>query len=217
MNFSDGLKFLQEGIREKTTVGAIWPSSPALCARMAEPVLRDRSDAPLRILEVGAGLGPVSEILLPQLRAGDAYDIVELNPNFCAHLRARFGGSAVEIHELSILDWPTQRGAHAAPYDRIVSGLPLANFPADLVEQVYRTFFRLLEPDGFFVMFEYLVIRQALATVTVGAERRRVRRILEIEEHLRPLQREQIDILTNVPPARVRVRGRPAEPGDFVL
>lgn len=217
MNFSDGFKFLQEGMREKTTVGAVWPSSPALCARMAEPVLRGRPDAPLRILEVGAGLGPVSEILLPKLRPGDTYDIVELNPNFCAHLRERFSGAGAEIHELSILDWPAYRGEHAEPYDRIVSGLPLANFPAEMVEQVYRTFFQLMKPDGFFVMFEYLVIRQALATVTMGAERRRVRRILEIEGHLRPLQREQIDILANVPPARVRVRGRPALPEDFVL
>ncbi len=211
MNFADGLKFLSEGIREQTTVGAVWPSSPALCGKMAEPILRDRPDRPLRILEVGAGLGPVSEILLPQIRADDVYDIVELNPKFCAHLRDKFGHTPANVHELSILDFK------ADSYDRIVSGLPLANFPAAMVEEIYRTFFRLLHPDGFFVMFEYLVIRQALATVTLGPDRRRVRRILDIEKNLLPLQREQVDILANVPPARVRVRTRPADPEAFVL
>lgn len=211
MKFADGLKFLQESLRQQNMVGAVWPSSPALCATMAEPVLRDRPDRPLRILEVGAGLGPVSEILIPKLRPGDVYDIVELNPTFCAHLRERFADAPVTIHELSILDF------QADSYDRIVSGLPLANFPAQVVEEIYRTFFRLMHPDAFFVMFEYLVIRHALAVATLGAERRRVRRILTIEEHLLPLQREQIDILANVPPARVRVRGRPEDPEAFAL
>lgn len=211
MKFSDGLKFLQESLREGNMVGAVWPSSPALCATMAEPVLRNRPDRPLRILEVGAGLGPVTEILLPQIRPGDTYDIVELNPRFCTHLRERFSGTSANIHELSILDWK------ADSYDRIVSGLPLANFPAQVVEEIYRTFFRLMHQDAFFVMFEYLVIRQALAVATLGEERKRVRRILEIEGRLLPLQREQIDILANVPPARVRVRGRPTDADRFVL
>ena len=217
MKFADGLKFLQEGMREKNMVGAVWPSSPALCGTMAEPILRDRPERPLRILEVGAGLGPVSEILLPQVRPDDVYDIVELNPNFCAHLRERFGGTHARIHEVNILDWPARRGPDAEPYDRIISGLPLANFPSDVVEQIYRTFFRLMKPDAFFVMFEYLVIRQALATVTLGPDRRRVQRILDIERNLLPLQREQVDILANVPPARVRVRGRPENADEFVL
>jgi phospholipid N-methyltransferase len=222
MNFRDGFKFFQENLRQSNSVGAVWPSSPALSATMAEPVFRDRAGVsasaersaelpahPLRILEVGAGLGPVSELLIPQLRPGDTYDIVELNPTFCDHLRVRFAGTPVRIHEMSILDWQEE------PYDRVISGLPLANFPADVVEQIYRTFFRLMKPDAFFVMFEYLVIRQALAVATLGQERKRVRRILEIERALLPLQREQIDIYLNVPPARVRVRGRPEQPDAF--
>lgn len=211
MNLADGFKFFRENLRQRHTVGAVWPSSPALCATMAEPVFRDRPDRPLRILEVGAGLGPVSELLIPQLRPGDVYDIVELNPSFCAHLRERFAGTPARVHELSILEWREE------PYDRIVSGLPLANFPADVVQQVYLTFFRLMHPDAFFVMFEYLVIRQALALTSVGYERARIRRILEIEEALTPLQREQIDIYLNAPPARVRVRGRPEHPEHFPL
>lgn len=219
MNFRDGFKFFQENLRQGNSVGAVWPSSPALSATMAEPVFRERSGTnsdelppqPLRILEVGAGLGPVSGLLIPQLRPGDTYDIVELNPTFCEHLRVRFAGMPVRIHEMSILDWQEE------PYDRVVSGLPLANFPADVVEQIYRTFFRLMKPDAFFVMFEYLVIRQALAVATLGGERKRVRRILEIERALLPLQREQIDIYLNVPPARVRLRGRPEQPDAFCL
>lgn len=217
MNFRDGLKFFQENLRQSNSVGAVWPSSPALSATMAEPIFRERAgasegeDKPLRILEVGAGLGPVSELLIPQLRPGDTYDIVELNPTFCEHLRVRFAGTPARIHEMSILDWQEE------PYDRVVSGLPLANFPADVVAQIYRTFFRLMKPDAFFVMFEYLVIRQALAVATLGEERKRVRRILDIEHALLPLQREQIDIYLNVPPARVRVRGRPEHPDSFRL
>jgi phospholipid N-methyltransferase len=142
---------------------------------------------------------------------GDRLDVVELNPEFCLVLRERFGAVAVPpaVHQVSILDFDP-----GVRYHHIVSGLPLANFPADMVEKIYARIFELLEPNGTFVMFEHVMGRELLTAFTTGHQRDRIGRILEIEESLQPLVLERRTVPLNVPPARVLVRRHPAAAGS---
>ena len=205
MGLRDGIEFLKQGFRQTNSVGAVWPSSKGLSRAMAAPVLADPR-RPLRILEVGAGVGPVTEELTQGLLPGDTLDIVELSPEFCEILRKRFANAPVvpNVHQVSILEYEP-----AAPYHHIVSGLPLANFPADMVEAVYRKFFDLLEPGGTFVMFEHILFREALSAMSMGRARKRIKQVMEFEKQLTPLQVGQKHVVFNMPPARVRVRRRP--------
>lgn len=206
MSWIAGIEFLAQGFRQRSSVGAIWPSSRALSRAMVQPVFEDRA-GPLRVLEVGAGMGPFTAELVARMEPWDHLDVVELNGDFCARLRERFGLHAqVSIHEVSILEYTSE-----APYDRIVSGLPLANFQADMVEAIYRRYFDLLRPGGTFVMFEHILGREALSTFGVPSARRRIRRVMEYERALEPLEVETHNVLLNVPPARVRVRRRPMQ------
>lgn len=204
----DALQFFSQGLRHSSTVGAVWPSSRGLAEAMARPVFAAR-DRAARILEVGAGVGPVTYELTARLTPGDVLDVVELNPAFCATLRERFAGvlPGPVIHEADVLDHDP-----GLPYDFIVSGLPLASFPADRVEAIYRRFFELLAPEGRLIMFEHLGFRPALAAVAVGEVRRRMHRIVDFEARLRPLQVDARAVPFNVPPALVRVRRRPVAP-----
>ena len=174
---------------------------------MVEPVFSSvHRGGPLRVLEIGAGVGPVTDELVVRMLPGDRLDVVELNPEFCAVLRERFAGAQVqpEIHQVSILEFnPGIR------YHHIVSGLPLANFPAAMVEKIYASIFSLLEPNGTFVMFEHVLGRELLNTFTTGPARRRIERILSIEEAMEPLVVERRTIPLNMPPARVLVRKHP--------
>jgi phospholipid N-methyltransferase len=203
------LRFLQHGLRQATTVGALWPSSKGLSRAMVQPVFADahKKREPLRVLEVGAGVGPVTEELVARLLPGDRLDVVELNPEFCMVLRERFVGAPVEpsVHQVSITEF-----APGIRYHHIVSGLPLANFPASLVETVYRRIFDLLEPDGTFVMFEHVLGRELLNTFTAGPAKERIERILRIEAELEPLVVDRKTVPLNMPPARVLVRRHPA-------
>src|SRR5688572_28298204 len=106
MGLLDGIQFLQQSFKHKSAVGAVWPSSKALCRAMAEPVFRN-DERPLRILEVGAGTGPVTNELVARLETGDSLDCVELNPEFCVTLRKRFADAPIRptVHEVSILDY----------------------------------------------------------------------------------------------------------------
>ncbi len=205
MGLRDGIEFLKQGFRQTNSVGAVWPSSKGLSRAMAAPVLADPR-RPLRILEVGAGVGPVTEELTQGLLPGDTLDIVELSPEFCEILQKRFAHAPVvpNVHQVSILEYEP-----AAPYHHIVSGLPLANFPADMVEAVYRKFFDLLEPGGTFVMFEHILFREALSAMSMGRARKRIKQVMEFEKQLTPLQVGQKHVVFNMPPARVRVRRRP--------
>ncbi len=199
------IEFFAQSLRNGTTVGAVWPSSKALAEAMVEPVFENRPSH-LRILEVGAGVGPFTAELVKRLEPGDTLDVVELNPAFCRVLRDRFAEAPVPptVHEVSITAFQADR-----PYHHIVSGLPLANFPADLVEAVYARYRDLLVEDGTFVMFEHIFFRRALSMVTLGAYRRRIRQVMAIESQLESDIVGRRSVLLNVPPAQVTVRRRP--------
>ncbi len=179
---------------------------------MVRPVFSSvHRDGPLRVLEIGAGVGPVTEELVARLLPGDRLDVVELNPEFCTVLRQRFAGAGVEpaVHQVSILDF-----APGIRYHHIVSGLPLANFPSEMVENIYARIFELLEFNGSFVMFEHVMGRELLNTFTTGQARQRIERILQIEEALEPLVLGRTTVPLNMPPARVLVRRHPGAKGD---
>ena len=179
---------------------------------MVAPVFSSvHRDGPLRVLEIGAGVGPVTEELVARMLPGDRLDVVELNPEFCTALRERFGGATVppNIHQVSILDFDP-----GIRYHHVVSGLPLANFPAEMVARIYARIFELLTPEGTFVMFEHVMGRELLNTFTTGETRERIERILAIEEAMQPLVVQRRTVPLNVPPARVLVRRHPGAAGE---
>ena len=202
-----GRAFLRHGLRNAAATGAVWPSGRPLVEAMVAPALaRPHASAPLRILEVGAGVGPVSSALAHGLRvAGDHLDVVELNPAFCTTLREVVGHHPhVAVHERSVLDHPAD-----APYDHLVSGLPLANFPEPLARDVLVHLVRLVKPGGTLVNFHHLALRHVLARVP-GAQGKRLRALLAMEDRMEPWVVSTTLVPRNVPPARVVVRRRPA-------
>jgi phospholipid N-methyltransferase len=203
----DGLRFLTQGVREAATVGAVWPSGKPLCRAMVESAL-ENANGPLRILEVGAGVGPVTAELVERLLPGDTLDVVELNPRFCEILTRRFEGGALRprVIHANVLEYVPE-----LPYHHIVSGLPLANFPADVVESMYRKFFELLVPGGTLSMFQHMFFREVIRTFATPKHRRRARQLMAIEESLSPLVVDERTVMLNVPPARVVVRRRPLQ------
>ena len=78
----------------------------------------------------------------------------------------------VEMHQIPIQDLSRERR-----YDVIVSGLPLNNFSAELVERIFDTFTCLLKPGGTLSFFEYIAVRRIKALVSRCDERRRLRQI----------------------------------------
>jgi phosphatidylethanolamine/phosphatidyl-N-methylethanolamine N-methyltransferase len=196
------------------TTGSIAPSSRWLSQALARYVPGRQPER--RILEVGPGTGAVTRWIAPQLTAGDRLDLVEMNGEFVARLRHRFEtdpalqpvADRVQIFHQAVEKLPGGRG-----YDAVISGLPLNNFSAELVEHLLGTLVGLLAPGGTLSFFEYVAVRPAKLLVSRGSERTRLRAIGgQLDRLLGASEFHRECVLRNLPPAwvhHVRVTPQP--------
>jgi phosphatidylethanolamine/phosphatidyl-N-methylethanolamine N-methyltransferase len=188
------------------TTGSILPSSRALARAMTRPMRQARS--PRRILEVGPGTGAITAAIVRQLRPGDQFDIVEINADFVAFLGQRFSEEPDFRKRRSrsrIMHCPLQEVPGEATYDFMISGLPLNNFSLELVEDIYKSYERLLKPTGTLTSFEYVWIRQMKMPFVSERERARLTSLTHyLEAKIRRHQIGEEIVFLNVPPAVAR-------------
>ena len=202
------IAFFRQFRQRFETTGAIAPSSRFL-ARSMTSYLASRDPAiPVRVLEIGPGTGPVTNSIVQLLRPDDVFDLVELNAEFVRILHQRFESESAwasakpqsTIHQLPVQEFQT-----SAPYDFVISGLPLNNFPADLVTSIAETYFRLLKPGGVLSYFEYMYVRPIRKVVSRGAERNRITAIdTTLQGHCDRCRIRRDNIWLNTPPAWVQ-------------
>ncbi len=207
----DHLTFFQQFRQRFKTTGAIAPSSRFLASAMTGPmkqVLRQSDGLPKRILEIGPGTGAVTRSIVKLIRPDDRFDLVELNETFANLLKDRFQThrdykrvcDQSQVHML-----PLQEYASEAPYDFIISGLPLNNFSSDLVREIFECYFRLLAPGGTLSYFEYMYVRSIRKYVGAFEEKRRMRSLDEIIfPYLKQHRVRQSWVFVNLPPAWVQ-------------
>ncbi len=198
--------FFRECRRHFRNTGSILPSGPFL-ARALALQLRERRPAG-RILEVGPGTGSVTKEILRCLLPGDRLDAVEINPHFVALIRHRlenewcfrYHPGQVQVIHSAVEDLPGK-----GVYDYIVSGLPINNFPASQVRNIFRAYVRLLKLGGTLSYYEYALIRQLKTPFVNRRERRRLYKIGRVVGgYVRDFQIHRERIFINVPPAMVR-------------
>jgi phospholipid N-methyltransferase len=170
--------------------------------------LRQRGETPVRVLEIGPGTGPVTSHIVKHIRPGDVFDLVELNENFVSLLNQRFASEEswqkvadiAQVHQMPLQEFNTEE-----PYDFVISGLPLNNFPADLVAAITKDYLRLLKPGGVLSYFEYMYVRPVRKVISRGDENTRIRKIDDIMGQLCSSYRIRRDnIWLNIPPAWVQ-------------
>lgn len=189
--------------------GAVMPSGSRLARALTLCIRQGESNGPSgrNLLEVGPGTGAVTEQIIAALQPNDCLTLVELNERFADRLQTRFRdvpswqpvADRVEIIRASVEDLPD-----SDKYDAIISGLPLNNFPVDLVEVLVSKMLKLLSEGGTLSFFEYIAIRRAKAVCSGASERLRLRSIeafLEQTLSQREFFRDQV--WANVPPAWV--------------
>jgi len=199
-------QFYRQFREQYHTTGSILPSSRALARAMTRPMRRAKP--PRRILEVGAGTGAVTAEIVRQLRRGDQFDIVEINADFVAYLGQRFSEEPDfrrRRAQSRIMHCPLQEVPGEHGYDFMISGLPLNNFSLDLVEDIYRSYERLLKPDGTLTCFEYVWIRAMKMPFVSASEQIRLVKLTQyLQAKIRRYQIGEEIVFLNVPPAVAR-------------
>jgi phosphatidylethanolamine/phosphatidyl-N-methylethanolamine N-methyltransferase len=199
--------FLSEFRRNFRTTGALMPSGRRLSAALVRFVRDGGDHCPRRILEIGPGTGAVTRQLVGSMRATDCLDLVELNQAFVDCLNDRFrtdpafqpAAERCRVWHMPIETLPTD-----APYDVIVSGLPMNNFAIAEVEHILTTLRRHTRTGTTVSFFEYMGVRRLKAVVSGRSERTRLRGIDRVIGRLREEHEIRCDrIWSNVPPALV--------------
>jgi phosphatidylethanolamine/phosphatidyl-N-methylethanolamine N-methyltransferase len=203
---SDHLLFLSQLRKRYTTTGSVAPSSRFLAAALTAPL--KAGQGPLRILEVGPGTGAVTRRIVSLLKPEDRLDLVELNETFAEMLKRRFQEDssyrkAAEQSEIHIC--PLQEFQSEIQYDYIISGLPLNNFSAEIVGEIFKSFLRLLAPNGVLSYFEYMGMRKIRGLVVGRNGRERIRALEKImNSYLNVHRFRRNRVLVNFPPAWVQ-------------
>jgi len=138
--------FITQLLKKPHQVVALAPSSRALSAEMAATL--DPAGGP--VIELGAGTGRITQAILNRGIAAESIHAIEMNPAFCAKLRADFPG--LNVHQMSagdVADLNVQ-GAQA-----VVSGLPLLSMPYDLQNAILTGTFKQVGATGSYIQFTY--------------------------------------------------------------
>jgi len=143
---SDFSLFMGQLLRRPHQVVALAPSSRFLCAEMAAGI--DPQGGP--VIELGAGTGNITQALLATGLPVSQLHSIEMNPEFCDRLRARFPG--LNVHQMSAGDCGTLEVKNV---QAVVSGLPLLSMPLDLQRAILGGFVAKVRPGGDYVQFTY--------------------------------------------------------------
>ena len=216
-SFRDYLTFYRQFRSRFETTGAIAPSSGFLARAMANPLRqRDPAKGPVRVLEIGPGTGAVTGSIVKHIQEGDTFDLVELNEVFAATLDERFESDPkwnriranTTVHVRPLQEFPIDE-----PYDFIISGLPLNNFPEDLVNEITECYFKLLAPGGVLSYFEYMYIRSIRKRIAKKSERQRLTSIdATLAGYVQKYRIKRNWIFANIPSAWVQHLRAPIEP-----
>ncbi len=144
---ADRALFFREFLAKGRQISSAVPSSRALVHGMLRHIDFTR---PSTILELGAGIGPVTEELLARLGPQHRFVAVENDPEFCDVLRRRFPNLPLLECDATRLEAPlAAQGIHRVDY--ILSGLPTPSLPRRAVVRLCRWLRRALGPNGLFI------------------------------------------------------------------
>lgn len=205
MKVKEGLLFLRGAFKNLHEVGSIIPSSKAVAKAMTA-ALRQK-EAPRRILEVGAGTGPITARIVREMKPGDQLDIYEINPKFSDFLTRRFETDPAfqRVREQCTIYTAGVETIERVPtYDIIISAIPFTNFPPTDVTEFFETYRDILCDDGVLTYIEFAFGRTVMRRLSKGPKKERLDKLDKVLRHYQKSYRIRAQFVPfNAPPARI--------------
>ncbi len=144
---SDFSLFFRKFLHKGRGISSAVPSSRS----MVESVLsRIDFDRPATIVELGAGTGPITDVVNGLLRPHHRFVAIEQDADFCEILRRRFPETPLIQADASCVGEPLRKlGIEKVDY--VLSGLPTPNLPPRAQVRLWRWLQEALTPDGLFI------------------------------------------------------------------
>ena len=145
-------KFISEVFRSTGTIGALSPSSSFLAKKMLAPIDFDNAKC---IVEFGPGTGVFTKALLKKMSPDAKLLTFEINTAFIDELKT------IEDHRLEIINDSAEKikqyieAAGFTSVDYIVSSLPFAVIPDEIVHRILTNSDDNLSENGRFIQFQY--------------------------------------------------------------
>ena len=202
-SLKDAKLFIKNALKNPSVVGAVLPCSHGVGVELMRYVLHSQEehpDRPLRILEIGAGTGPMSEVIVSHMRGIDHVDLIEISPDFCRVLHEKFDRYPnVSVRCLSIIDWhPTEQ------YDFIISTLPFNSFEYDLMNDIINHISKLVKPNGVVSYVAYLGMSSLIKNFTWGEKKKNhAKKMKRLEQWRANRLITKKTVLKNVPPINI--------------
>lgn len=205
MSFKETFFFFSQLSKGFGHIGALMPTSREAARAMAAEALRQKK--PKAILEVGPGTGPITTEIARHLKADDRLVLCELDQTFVDYLKGRFESEPelkrvrhqVEILHQSVTELP---GEHC--YDYIISSVPLTVLPAEVAEQVFDAFRRLLKPGGTLTFLEYKFLRKLRRMTGRNVTEDFIKVDQMMRDFINRYQFRSDSVMLNMPPGNVR-------------
>jgi phosphatidylethanolamine/phosphatidyl-N-methylethanolamine N-methyltransferase len=145
------LTFIKNYVSFPKEIGAVFPSSSALCKKITDGFDWDSARF---VVEYGTGTGVVVPQIKRRKHPDCKYFAIEKNPEFCRVLQRKFPD--LDLCEGSVEDVEQYcKERHFPHIDIIISGLPWAAFPDSLQDRCMEATMQVLKPGGGFATFAY--------------------------------------------------------------
>ncbi len=145
--------FFRQWVRAPLSTASVVPSSRYLAKKMIAEVPKDAR----QVIELGAGTGVFTKLLVARGAPLTHIMVVELNPIMARTLTSDFAGVHVVNGDATHLRTIVEQTANftSGKIDAVVSGLGFLNMPNSIVQGIVAAAFEVLAPGAPFVQFTY--------------------------------------------------------------
>jgi len=141
--------FISQAVKNIKSVGALAPSSKYLVNKMLKQIDFSKK---VSILELGPGTGVVTKQILSKITSDSNLICLELNEQFCADLEV-LKDKNLQVIQGSAEDVATLFKNKS--FDYVISGLPLAIFKKESVNEILDGCVASLKEEGKYIQFQY--------------------------------------------------------------